>query len=88
MGWGELESGKNSESTEQDQKKRADELRAIKQCARVAFAADKQKPLRDYLRKVAMASSFAPSRSHADIAYVEGQRAFALKLLELGGNNE
>lgn len=89
MGWREVDGqGAPKEQTQAEDQKRKDADRALRQAAVAALAKTEQKPLREYLRRVAMASSYAPGRAHADMSYAEGQRALAAKLLDLGGCNE
>jgi len=44
-----------------------------------------QPNLRQHLQKIALSTSYSPGRSPADVAYVEGSRALAAQLLNLGG---
>lgn len=90
MGWNEVNAGPGGdpEKAEQEKKRRAQSELAVRQAAREALDGAGQKPLREALRKIALASSYAPGRDHADMAFAEGKRAMAVWLLQMGGNDE
>lgn len=48
---------------------------------------DPNKPIVDYLRKIAMSRSFKPGRGAEDTAWSEGYRAMAVELLSRGGKD-
>lgn len=77
--WGELH---DEEQTE--------ERRALVKSERQALEAAFARLLSDeyivrYLRRVAMAASFAPGRTPDQVAWAEGKRSLAVSILTLGG---
>lgn len=59
----------------------------VQRCLRRALAGDAQKPLRDWLFRIAMAASYAPGRENTTVAWNEGRRAMATYILGKGGYN-
>ena len=89
MGWNEVNAGGHTAQADNaEQEKREANEKALRQAMQKALSGGNQRPLRDFLKRTALAGSYSPGRSHADMAYTEGMRALAVKLLHLGGENE
>lgn len=87
MGWKDLEP-QGSEEAQATRAQAVEAQKVLDRCARSAFATDAQKPLRQWLRKVALSGSYSANASATDVAYKEGTRALAVKLLKMGGCDE
>jgi hypothetical protein len=80
MSWDEL-NGEIPEASVEQRKKQAEAAKAIEQACSEALNRPEVRPLLDYLKRVVYAPSFLPGRDATDVAYREGYRALAIKIL-------
>jgi hypothetical protein len=85
VGWQEMKQGSDPSEAAEAKQQAQEAQKALERCVRSALAPDAQKPLREWLKKVAFGGAYRPGDSFADTAHKDGTKALAAKLLKLGG---
>lgn len=81
MSWSELDKALARETPSETAGK--DPKKELRQAALRAFDTKQQAPLREFLEAIVSSGSYRHDRSPTDVAYYEGVRAMALRLLKL-----
>lgn len=83
MGWNDLDVQQPRENSEDEQARRKEQHKTLRTCVRAALAPDSQKPLEEFLRRIAVSGSYSRGEPE-QTAYKEGYRALAAQLLAMG----